>query len=359
MDVKRVSPADIAKAMEMNEAECWQFARTLGLRFTPTRICQIAGKVREIDSPFRYTKKKLRLLHSWLQSERAAHPIAYGGVRGKSCFKHAQKHLGKKFVWTRDISNCFPSVESGCFLRVLSELGFRDDTAQLLTMLCTLHGRIPQGSPVSNDALNLYMYSFDQWCSASAGRLKISVGRFSDDIVVSTSNKEVGDSFIRQIEEKLELLGFQINEKKRRKLGLQTRSAPQIVHSIRVDHPKGTAISWMHRSQAILLANKYLEACQRIQPDSLQSVARMRKRLEGYMYYCRQANISPAKHVHRQMQVGDRAINRKFSQLRISIAKNKWWLKTKKKDEPARLTRVWQTRIETICQPNLNLVEAL
>lgn len=344
MNPKRIKPADIAAAMKMTEPECWKFARTMDKRFQPTREDDVGGKIRQIDAPFPYTKKKLRLLHNYLQGIRCAHPIAHGGVRGRSCFTHARKHLHKKFVWTRDAKNCFPSVRTDHFLRQLKKLGVRSDTAQLLAMLCTLRGRIPQGSPVSNDALNIYLWSFDQHNAASAGRNSLNVGRFADDIVVTGNNKSVGDNFVRQMEHRLADLGIDINDKKRRQCGLQNKSAPQLVHNIRVDHPKGTAVSIAHRSATIDVANRYLEGCRRLQPASLVRLAKQRKQLTGYMYYCRQANISPAKHARRCLQAGDRIVAQTFRELGITIRRNKWWVTTTKQNEPARLARIWMIR---------------
>ncbi|HBL42626.1 MAG TPA: hypothetical protein DDZ90_04455, partial [Planctomycetaceae bacterium] len=243
MNPKSITPAEIAAAMKMTERQLWTFTRNFEKLFKPTREIMIGSKKRAIDAPRDSAKKKLKLLHKWFFEKKLFHPSAHGGVRHRSCFTSAQQHLGKKFVWTRDASDCYPSITPEMFFYELKRIGFRQDTATLLTRLCTVRGSIPQGSPVSNDAINLYFWRIDQFLKSLSGANDLSYSRVADDFVLSGYKKYLGDNILLRLEGMLQQFGIQINDKKRRKSGFQNRSNPQLVHSIRVDLRRGTKIS--------------------------------------------------------------------------------------------------------------------
>ncbi|MEX1027040.1 MAG: reverse transcriptase domain-containing protein [Candidatus Paceibacterota bacterium] len=347
MHPKTITPADIASAMQMTESEVWAFARNMDASFKPTRLQLVGKKERPIDAPYDAPKKKLKRLHRWFQERKLFHPAAHGSISGSSCFTSARRHLGKKFVWTRDATNCYPSVRPSVFKAELKRLGFRHDTASLMTLLCTLRGKIPQGSPTSGDALNLFFARADQHAASFAGANRLSHTRVADDFVVSGNSKASGDKVVRIIEEEVAARGININDKKRRESGFQPRSKPQLVHSIRVDNRRGTQISGDHHKIAIEVAASYVASCRGLQPQSLGATAAKRLRLHGYLHYFRQAKFSAAKHLRQQLNLGDRIVARKLNSLRISADKNKWWVVNRKRNEPKRITRIWESRLRS------------
>lgn len=330
--------------MNMTLKQVWAFARRLDKEFKPTEMRNIKGKMRPIDAPFQSAKKKLRLLHRWFQRSRLYHRIAHGAINGRSCFTSARRHLGHKYVWTRDAKDCYPSISTNEFRAELRRLGFRHDTALLLGRLCTVRGRFGQGSPVSGDALNIYFWRLDQAVSSRCGKL-LHASRVADDFVVSGNRKILGDALIRRLEEMIEERGININEKKRRKSGFQDRSAPQLVHNIRVENRRGTKIFRDHWNAARQCASSYIDSSRSVQPDSLEAVAAKRLRLLGYIYYMRQADFANVKHLKQQLKLGDRKVAGRIRAGRITAYKNKWWLKSKKRNEPRRIATVWRGRI--------------
>src|SRR5439155_1925638 len=119
----KITPSDIAGAMDLETWQVWRLAKCLVLYFRPSRKQRVGKKYRLIDPVNWWLKKRFRKLHRWLQRERLAHPRAFGGVVGRSCFLHADRHLGRKFVWTRDISDCFPSISPEAMRAALLVLG--------------------------------------------------------------------------------------------------------------------------------------------------------------------------------------------------------------------------------------------
>src|SRR4051794_15482660 len=121
-------------------------------------------------------KRMFKRLHAWFQANRLAHPAAHGGVRKRSCFTSARLHLARH-TWTRDVADCFPSVSEELFRAELLALGFSAETAHILTRLCIVRGGIPQGSPISNDALNLYLWRVDQAMASYCGSMGLGYSR--------------------------------------------------------------------------------------------------------------------------------------------------------------------------------------
>lgn len=344
MNPRAITPDDIAIAMDMTLRQVWAFARKLDNAFKPTEMRNIKGKMRPIDAPLQSAKKPLQLLHRWFQRSRLYHPIAHGGVKGRSCFTSARQHLGHKYVWTRDAKDCYPSISTEEFRSELRKLKFRHDTALLLSRLCTVRGRFGQGSPVSGDALNLYFWRIDQAMSSRCGKF-LHTSRVADDFIVSGNCKTSGDAQIRRLEEMIEDRAIKINQRKRRESGFQDRSSPQLVHNIRVENRRGTKICRDHWNTARLCATSYIDSSRSVLPDSLESIAAKRRRLLGYIYYMRQAHFANVKHLKQQLKLGDRNVAGRIRAVHITAYKNKWWLVSKKRNEPRRIATVWRVRI--------------
>jgi hypothetical protein len=263
----------------------------------------------------------------------------------RSCFTSARKHLGASGVWTRDVADCYPSITPQALFRELKAVGFKVFTARLLTNLFTVRGQIPQGSPLSGHAVNLFMWRQDQRHSSEAGTLSLAYTRVADDIVVSGRKNARGELLIRSVETELQKRGLRVNLVKKAKNGFQDGGSERLVHNISVARRCGTKVSKAHWAKVIGLANAFVPACKSISPDSICAVAYKRRQLAGWMHYCRQAQQSPAKHVRRQLEAGDRTVIRKLRALGISVKKNKWWLSLGDIDEPRRIAVLWRRRL--------------
>ena len=183
-------------------------------------------------------------------------------MKGRSCFTSATLHCGaNRIVWTRDASDCFPSVSPESFEAELLSLGFRQETAKLLTMLCTVRSRIPQGSPVSNDALNLYFYRVDGLLHSFCGSMHLAYSRVADDFVVSGKSLEPGEKAIGLVERELKKRGISINHNKKRKNGRQVKHQSRLVHNICVNSGRGTKLNPEHRTAITHTAESYVAAC--------------------------------------------------------------------------------------------------
>ena len=121
-------------------------------------------------------------------------------------------------------------------------LGFRRDTAFLLAGWLTCRDRIPQCSPTSNDALNIYLYDIDSHITELCGS-RSRYTRIADDHVISGNDPPAVQTVTSALEVDVEKHGLSINRKKKAKNGLKVNPEVQLVHAIAVNHPKCTRIN--------------------------------------------------------------------------------------------------------------------
>jgi len=333
----------IASALGLSVSELAALIQDIEICFRDRQMRPAGKKHRPIDPMYRAPKKLFRKLHRWFQNTRLAHPSAHGGVKKRSCFTSALRHLGHH-VWIRDVADCYPSITPELFLAEMLALGFPPDTATILSRLCTVRGSIPQGSPLSNDALNLYFWRIHQAVASLCGSFGLAFGCVADDFVISGKNIRLGDTAVRFLERQLAEKGIRVNVKKRHQNGFQSRHDKPLVHNILVHNRRGTTICDEHRQEATKLAEQYVAACKSLQVESLEAVAYKRQRLTGWMHFCRQAAFGPARHIRRLLEAGDAAVLRKLKSVGISARKGKWWLMHKTRNEPRRLACIWRKR---------------
>lgn len=120
-------------------------------------------------------------------------PYLHSAVRGRSYKTNASSHLGSAQLLKVDIKKFFPSTtESRVFSFFADQLQCAPDIARLLAKICTCHGVIPTGSPLS-PLLSFYANRpmFDELADlANANQLTFTC--YIDDVVFSGSDLRRG-----------------------------------------------------------------------------------------------------------------------------------------------------------------------
>jgi hypothetical protein len=340
MKPNEVTPFHIASALEMHVSELLEPTEPFDSWFRPPEMKPAGKKHRICDIPYPLAKRRLKRLHRFAQRHLPVHRCAHGGVKGKSCYSAAERHCGRYAIVTRDVEDCYPNVSSEAFLSELVRLGFRGDTALLLTSLMTVRNRIPQGSPASGDALNIFLYRSDAWMEAEAAKIKGRYTRSADDMVISVRRKEAVAAASEIADVAIRDRGLKANTKKRERNGLQMRSAKQLVHNIAVNSKRGTTVSDDRNDRARECADAFVRGAKAASADSLVGLAARRERVMGHYYDTRQARFGPAHHLRTQVRIGDQLIIRKLRKLGLTCDKDEWW----RSAAVAGLTRSWPRR---------------
>ncbi len=325
----------------------WKLARDTSLMYKPTRPqLKEGGGHRDIDPPKKEFRRLLRRINKVLTNNIKHHPAAHGGVPGRSSFTSARRHCGAKYIVTRDIKNCYPSITPKQLYSSFIRLGASPEFGKFLSSIVTVHNRIPQGGHCSSLALNLHLQLMDDHFYRKAENRRCKYGRLADDFVISGNCREKAFALGRELDNSVTQRHLQINEKKRRDKGFLDGDKLKDIHSLIVNSPRGLKPKKEHIQKALHFAEKYARCCRCARPEDLPHIADLRQRITGWMYYFRQAEFSPARHIRLMIERGDKIVLRMLLNNCLQPYKNKWWLVHPGRNEPRRLLCIWENKIE-------------
>lgn len=324
--VSNITPQMIADALELSLNDAWRFARSTTRQYHPPRKKITRGKEREFDIPKHHFQHILKRLHRLLVELKLFHKSAFGGIKKRSPQKSARRHCGKRFQFTRDIKNCFPSISPQMLERELHATGFRSDTSEFLSLLLTVRGRVPQGATTSMDAINLFFRRIDEEIFLLCQHSGFTYTRYVDDCVISGTDENMGKYLIGRIEKILEDSGLTINRTKSK--NTFTNSRRQTVQGFLVHRPSGTSINPEKTKIALEIARNYILQCKSVTLSTVEETAKLRAKLLGYWATFRSADFSIAKHLKTQMNIGDRLALHALKRLGIQLKTEKWWTRS-------------------------------
>lgn len=129
------------------------------------------------------------------------HRQAFGFMKGKDFVSNAALHVGKKYIFTFDLENFFPSIKRKTVKSYFhSQLRIVNYTAEILTeLICHPDGFLPQGAPTSPVMTNLILYHFDQKMEGLAKKYHCTYSRYADDLTFSTNEDQFPTAIAKQI----------------------------------------------------------------------------------------------------------------------------------------------------------------
>jgi RNA-directed DNA polymerase len=160
-----------------------------------------------------------------------------GFVRGRSAIGNAKAHVDQRVILHADIKDFFDSITTEQVLGAFIRLGCKKDIATVLTKICTLNGRLPQGASTSPVVSNLVCSGLDSDLTAFASRQGARYTRYADDLTLSTSGTSNAKEFcgiVDAVRGIVELHGFKLREDKTR---TQRRGKSQYVTGLCVAAP--------------------------------------------------------------------------------------------------------------------------
>lgn len=316
----------VAEVMGLTGLQLWHTSRTTSALYRPTRHQRSEkGKIREIDEPLPNWKPRFNALHKFIQKEFRPPAFVHGGVKKRSCFTSARSHRNRKYVLSRDVKNCFPSISTLELEKQLRNCGFVEYVASLLSRILTVHGRVPQGCPTSGDAQNFMFGGTDRVSQRLCVKRGMSYGRMCDDITLSGNS--IGDlKFVAaNLSVRLGKIGLTVNPEKLAEDGIQSRKKQQRVHNLVVSHPRGIAINRKHWEKATGQADKLVRGAKSVSAESLPAIAKRRRSIVGTRCYCQQADHGPTQHLRRMVKQADRHVMRALQRVGLNEAVKNWW----------------------------------
>jgi RNA-directed DNA polymerase len=182
------------------------------------RIHKASHGYRNIEAPRRFLKIVQRWIYDHILSDISIPSPVHGFVPDKDIFSNVQPHLRSKNIMVLDIKDFFPSIKQKQIKHVFKELGFPLGVTILLSNLCTLDGRLPQGAPTSPALANITFSPIDNHLINLSKEWECEYTRYADDLIFSRNIRFTSKHKLRAIKI-IEEAGFRSNPKKTRIIG--------------------------------------------------------------------------------------------------------------------------------------------
>lgn len=112
---------------------------------------------------------------------------AFGAVKKKDNILNAKQHQGKKYKFTTDLKDFFPSITNKAVFKMFVSQSFSPEVSMLLTKLTTYKGKIPQGAPTSSTLANLVFIKTGDILQQFAKENNATFTSFVDDMTFSSA----------------------------------------------------------------------------------------------------------------------------------------------------------------------------
>lgn len=148
-------------------------------------ILKKSGSKRIIHEPL----PNLKYIQRWILDEIlgsiTVSPFAKAYKKNVSIKENVRFHKNQKQVLRLDIKDYFGSIKQRQVLKVFLNLGYSPEVSVILSKLCTLNNKLPQGAPTSSYLSNVVMMRFDEEISEYCYKNKIRYTRYADDMTFS------------------------------------------------------------------------------------------------------------------------------------------------------------------------------
>lgn len=206
----------LAEAMNLplNELRFLAFDRAVSRisHYQRFKVAKKTGGFREISAPAPRLKKAQHWILDHILYKLQLHDAAHGFVPQRSILSNALPHVGAQVVINMDVKDFFPSVSYRRVKGVFRTLGYSEQLATILGLICTepqsdevtLDGqryfvakgdrRLPQGAPTSPAITNILCWGLDRRFEGMAKALGWTYTRYADDLTFSkkaTDNRDV------------------------------------------------------------------------------------------------------------------------------------------------------------------------
>lgn len=159
----------------------------------------------------------------------------HGGVKKKSNITNAKPHQGKKFQFTTDLQDFYPSIKYDKVYDTLLKLGFSNHYSHWVTKFTTWKFELPQGTPTSTHISNIVFLETDFRLIEFCNRHGITYTRYVDDLTFSSQQ-----CFKIHLQTLLEIVtdsGFKLSYRKTKYEGFQNITGIDVFNNY-IDAPK-------------------------------------------------------------------------------------------------------------------------
>jgi RNA-directed DNA polymerase len=184
--------------------------------------------------PIREPLPNLKDIQIWIL-EHILYKIKVSGyakayVPGKRLKENVRFHKNRPMVLTLDLTDFFGSIKKEAVSVLFQEMGYTKPLSDLMSLLCCLEGKLPQGAPTSPYISNIFMRDVDDKISRYCKEHQIFYTRYADDMAFS-GDFNVGE-VVGLVKNLISPKGLTLNDAKTK---LMRRNQRQIVTGIVVN----------------------------------------------------------------------------------------------------------------------------
>ena len=167
-------------------------------RYKSFTIHKKNGQPRLIEAPIKPIRVMQRRLADVLIEIYRPRQAVYGFVRQRGITRNAENHCKRPWVLNFDLKDFFHSVHFGRVLAIFQGWRFKfpREVAVAIAHLCCHDRRLPQGAPTSPILSNIACDRLDAEMISFARLHGCRYTRYSDDITISTTRRELPASVV-------------------------------------------------------------------------------------------------------------------------------------------------------------------
>lgn len=207
-----------------------------------------SGGVRKISAPRKFMKVTQYWINDYFLNRLNIHSSCFSYRKGISIHDNAYPHQNNKFIANIDIENYFGSINKTMIKNCLLRNNISEHIVNTIAGLTTLYGTLPQGAPTSPNISNAILYEFDELMTNQALVRDCVYTRYSDDITISGDNRHLIEELVSLAKNKINSMGFTLNNAKYRLLSYNNRQA---VTGILINGPLRPPRAYRRRVRAI------------------------------------------------------------------------------------------------------------
>lgn len=192
----------------------------------------------------------------------------HGGVKGRNNVTNAKPHQGKKYKFTTDLQEFYPSIKHEQVYHVFLLIGYSNHIAHWLTKLTTWKYELPQGTPTSTHIANLVFLETDKKLISLSKQFGLTYTRYVDDLTFSS--QQDFKSTLNNILELIQGGGFNISYRKTKYKGNQTVTGIEIFNNF-IDAPE--------KIKAKAIAEKIIDSKTKPYSNYLQAIRKTNKNI--------------------------------------------------------------------------------
>lgn len=209
---------ELASQVNLSESLLQRILRQPAAFYRVVAIPKRTGGTRELSCPAKPVKAvQAWILRSILERVRLDE-AATAYIRRKTLLDNVEPHQRNQYVMCLDLQSFFDTITEPRVRGIFRALGYPENSAHMLSRMCTFRGRLPQGGVTSPYLSNITCMKMDRRIRRYVGLRNVTYTRYADDITLSAADPKNLFACIKLVREIIKDEGFQINEKKTRVL---------------------------------------------------------------------------------------------------------------------------------------------